>query len=194
MRIPPIVADGERPAGTPKVSVIIPTFNRAHYLGDAIDSVLQQTLADVEIIVVDDGSTDDTERVVASFGAQVIYERTANGGVAHARNVGIRRARGTYFAFLDSDDLFYPYMLEVESRLLDLCDRRMTRRRDYAARARKYLARCARYGHPQWMLWALTFAPGPVRRFGVSMQEILRSLRQRLRQRLRLPARQTAVR
>jgi len=101
------------------VSVVIPTHNRAHMVGQAIDSVLQQTLSDLEIIVVDDGSTDDTEERVRSYGDRVHYVRTQNGGVAHARNVGMRHARGRYLTFLDSDDQLYPYALEFQSTLLD---------------------------------------------------------------------------
>ena len=104
----------------PRISVIIPTYNRENYIGDAIDSVLQQTCRDVEIIVVDDGSTDGTRDRVAEYGDQVRYVFTPNRGIGHARNLGMAHARGEFLAFLDSDDLFYPYMLEVESRLLDL--------------------------------------------------------------------------
>src|SRR3972149_1612026 len=103
---------------TPKVSVIIPTYNRASFLLQAIDSVLQQTLSDFEIIGVDDGSTDDTEAVVKVYGDQVRYVWTPNGGVAHARNGGMQHARGTYLTFLDSDDLLYPYALELQTQLL----------------------------------------------------------------------------
>ena len=110
---------GSAAPGAPRISVIVPTYNRARYIRQAIDSVLAQTFQDFEIIVVDDGSTDDTRAVVASYGDKVRYVYTENGGVAHARNVGMTNARGQYFAFLDSDDLFYPYMLETEIRLLD---------------------------------------------------------------------------
>ena len=106
-------------AAQPKISVIIPTFNRALYIRQAIDSVLNQTCDNFEIIVVDDGSTDDTAQIVANYGGRVQYVKTPNGGVAHARNVGMCQARGDYFTFLDSDDLVYPYMLEVQSKLLD---------------------------------------------------------------------------
>lgn len=101
------------------VSVIIPTFNRAPLLPQAIDSVLRQTLADREIIVVDDGSTDDTAAVVAGYGSAVRYVRTEHGGVGHARNVGTLQARGRYLVFLDSDDLLYPYALELQAAVLD---------------------------------------------------------------------------
>lgn len=103
----------------PTVSVIIPTYNRANYIAAAIDSVLAQTYTDYEIIVVDDGSTDDTEARVRAFGNRVEYIWTENGGTGHARNVGMRAARGRYLTFLDSDDLLYPYALEVETRILD---------------------------------------------------------------------------
>ena len=103
----------------PKASVIIPTYNRAHLISQAIDSVLQQTFSDFEIIVVDDGSTDDTEVVVKAYGDRVRYVWTPNGGIGHARNVGMEHARGRYFTFLDSDDLLYPYALELQTRLLE---------------------------------------------------------------------------
>ena len=67
---------------------------------------------------MDDGSTDDTEARVRAYGARVHYVRTSNGGVAHARNVGMRHARGQFLTFLDSDDLLYPYALELQVRLL----------------------------------------------------------------------------
>lgn len=104
---------------TPVVSVVIPTFNRAHLVGQAIDSALNQTDPHAEVIVVDDGSTDDTKAVVRRYGDRVLYVKTSHGGVAHARNVGMRHARGRYLTFLDSDDLLYPYALELQSRLLD---------------------------------------------------------------------------
>jgi glycosyltransferase involved in cell wall biosynthesis len=103
----------------PKVSVIIPTYNRAHLISQAIDSVLQQTFSDLEIIVVDDGSTDDTESIVKGYGDRVRYVVTPNGGTGHARNVGMEHACGAYLTFLDSDDLLYPYALELQTRLLD---------------------------------------------------------------------------
>ena len=103
-----------------KVSVVIPTYNRGVLLAQAIDSVLQQTMDDFEIVVVDDGSTDDTSERITSCGEKVRYFPTRNGGPAHARNIGMRMARGEYIAFLDSDDLYYPFKLEVQARLLDL--------------------------------------------------------------------------
>lgn len=93
------------------VSVIIPTYNRAAMLGRAIDSVLSQRYPRYELIVVDDGSTDDTRAVVASHGAQVRYLHQPNRGPAAARNAGIRAARFDLLAFLDSDDCFVPQKL-----------------------------------------------------------------------------------
>ena len=103
----------------PAVSVIIPTYNRAHLIRQTIDSVLQQTFSDFEIIVVDDESTDNTETIVKAYGEKVRYVRTPHGGIAHARNVGMRQARGRYFTFVDSDDLLYRYSLELQTRLLE---------------------------------------------------------------------------
>jgi glycosyltransferase involved in cell wall biosynthesis len=88
--------------------VIIPTYNRAHCVGDAIRSVLAQSLPPFEIIVVDDGSSDDTPRVLASFGDSIRALRQENAGVSAARNRGIEAARGEWISFLDSDDLWSP--------------------------------------------------------------------------------------
>jgi glycosyltransferase involved in cell wall biosynthesis len=97
------------------VSVIIPTYNRADLLEQAIRSVLAQTCTDYEIIVVDDGSTDDIQHVVMCVNdARVRYERLPHGGVSKARNHGIRTARGQYIAFLDSDDAFMPDKLQKQ--------------------------------------------------------------------------------
>lgn len=101
------------------VSVVIPTHNRADMVGDAIDSALRQSIRDPEIIVVDDGSTDDTEARVRQYGDRVRYVKTHHGGVAHARNVGMRHVSGRYLTFLDSDDTLYPYALELATALLD---------------------------------------------------------------------------
>ena len=96
----------------PHVSVIIPTYNSAAYLVEAIDSVLAQTYSDVEILVVDDGSTDDTPKVIKKYGDRVRYLRQANSGVAVARNRGISESLGRYVAFLDADDTWLPVKLE----------------------------------------------------------------------------------
>lgn len=100
----------------PTVSVIIPTYNRAHYLPQAIESVLSQSFTDFEIIVIDDGSTDDTEAVIQPFlvDDRLQYVKQPNAGVAAARNAGMRLAQGRYLAFLDSDDWFLPGKLKKQ--------------------------------------------------------------------------------
>ncbi|WP_424769043.1 glycosyltransferase [Paenibacillus sp. sgz302251] len=103
----------------PFFSVIIPTYNRERYIGKAIRSVLQQTSKDYEIIVVDDGSTDQTAKIVNSFGSQVRYVYQKNQGPSEARNTGIRLARGTYIALLDSDDQFLPMKLSKNKQFLE---------------------------------------------------------------------------
>jgi glycosyltransferase involved in cell wall biosynthesis len=99
------------------VSVIVPTYNRATQLQRAISSVLCQTYRQYEIIVVDDGSTDNTKEIVASLGAteQIRYFYQANRGRSAARNTGIRMAQGDFIAFLDSDDLFLPDKLQKQT-------------------------------------------------------------------------------
>lgn len=95
------------------VSVIIPTFNRASFIGDAIRSVLSQTYSDIELIVIDDGSSDNTPDVVSTFSdPRLRYIRQANMGRSNARNHALSLAKGRYIAFLDSDDLFLPDKLE----------------------------------------------------------------------------------
>ncbi len=100
------------------ISVIIPTFNRAALLTQTLNSVLAQTRPPDEIIVVDDGSTDDTADVVASYGPRVRYQYQTNAYQAAARNKGQSLATGDYLAFLDSDDLWLPDALaELETAL-----------------------------------------------------------------------------
>jgi len=97
-----------------KVSVIIPTYNRSKMVKDAICSVLDQTESDLEIIVVDDGSTDDTCSVVESLNdRRITYFYKTNGGPASARNFGLSKVKGKYIAFLDSDDYWPKNYLEV---------------------------------------------------------------------------------
>lgn len=103
----------------PSVSVVIPTYNRAELLPDAIRSVVDQTYRDFEIIVVDDGSTDATAEVVRRADRSVIYVRQENHGRSHARNQGIVRARGHYLVFLDSDDRLLPTALHDLATFLD---------------------------------------------------------------------------
>ena len=93
---------------TPAVSVVIATFNRAAYLPETIDSVLNQSFKDFELIVVDDGSTDDTRAVLAGYGSRLRYFYQKNAGPSAARNFAVRQAEGTWLAFQDSDDLSLP--------------------------------------------------------------------------------------
>jgi len=97
----------------PFFSVIITAYNRAHLVPATIASVLKQTFSDYEIIVVDDGSTDGFLDAVRPFGTRVRIFQQANSGPGPARNLGIRHAQGTYCAFLDGDDLWYPWTLAV---------------------------------------------------------------------------------
>lgn len=102
------------------VSVVIPTYNRSAFLKEAVDSVLAQTAAADEVIVVDDGSTDVTPSVLKAFGPPVRSLRQENAGVSAARNAGIRAARGEWLAFLDSDDLWRPRKLEAQLAYLSV--------------------------------------------------------------------------
>ena len=97
-----------------KVSVIIPVYNGDRYLAEAIDSVLGQTYQDLEIIVVDDGSTDDSFQIAQQYGQAVQYFYQQNQGVAVARNQGIKFSQGEYIAFLDQDDVFLPNKLRKQ--------------------------------------------------------------------------------
>ncbi|MBW1703655.1 MAG: glycosyltransferase family 2 protein [Deltaproteobacteria bacterium] len=99
----------------PSVSIIIPTFNRAEKITRAISSVIEQTFADFEIIVVDDGSRDNTEQTVAQFDERLIYvAHPSNLGVSAARNTGIKKSGAPLLAFLDSDDHWLPEKLAVQ--------------------------------------------------------------------------------
>jgi glycosyltransferase involved in cell wall biosynthesis len=95
----------------PSVSIIIPAYNAAEFIGDAIRSVLAQNVSDYEVIVVDDGSTDGTREVLRAFDDRVQYVRQNNRGVAAARNAGIAMARGQWVCFLDADDMWMPEKL-----------------------------------------------------------------------------------
>jgi glycosyltransferase involved in cell wall biosynthesis len=95
----------------PLISCIVPVFNGERYLREALYSILAQTYRPLEVLVADDGSTDGTAAVVASYGAQIRYVSQPNAGPAAARNLGLRGARGEFVAFLDADDLWYPEKL-----------------------------------------------------------------------------------
>lgn len=104
---------------SPRVSVVIPAYNAAWCVGRAIDSALAQTFEAREIIVIDDGSSDDTPGVLAAYGAGIRAIRQPNAGLSRARNAGIAAARGRYVAFLDADDWWLPTKLERQVALLD---------------------------------------------------------------------------
>jgi glycosyltransferase involved in cell wall biosynthesis len=99
---------GRAALSAPLVTCIVPCFNGARYLGASIDSILAQTHARLEVIVVDDGSTDGSADVVARYGDSVRYHRRANGGPGAACNTGIALASGEFIAFLEQDDLWFP--------------------------------------------------------------------------------------
>ena len=98
------------------ISVVIPSYNGARYLPRAIESAIGQSRSPEELIVVDDGSTDDTEVVCRSYGDRIAYLHRDNGGLAAARNTGIAAASGDWFLFLDADDALYPHALSVLSK------------------------------------------------------------------------------
>lgn len=95
------------------VSVIITAYNYGHFLAGAISSALHQSHPSVEVVVIDDGSTDNTPEVAASFGDHIRYMRQANAGLPRARNAGLHAASHQWVVFLDADDEMYPWMIEV---------------------------------------------------------------------------------
>jgi glycosyltransferase involved in cell wall biosynthesis len=103
----------------PLISVVITTYNRAHYLGEAIESVLAQSYGNREIIVVDDGSTDHTPHIVAGFGDRVRFVRQENRGTGAARNAGITQATGEFLAFLDDDDVWTEDKLARQTQVFE---------------------------------------------------------------------------
>jgi glycosyltransferase involved in cell wall biosynthesis len=103
----------------PFFSVIIPTFNRADLLREALVSLAAQRFQDFEIIVIDDGSEDDIESITRACGLPLSYFRQPNSGPGAARNLGLRHARGQYITFLDSDDTWFPWTLEVFHRAIE---------------------------------------------------------------------------
>ena len=103
---------------TPLISVIITNYNYARYLPQGIDSVLAQTYGELEVIVVDDGSQDDSALVGRSYGDRIRFIQQANQGVSRARNRGVAESKGEFIAFLDADDTWAPDKLEKQARLL----------------------------------------------------------------------------
>ena len=106
----------------PKISIVIPAYNAANYLSEAIDSALAQTYPNVEIIVVNDGSRDngETEKVALSYGDRIRYFRKENGGSSSALNVGIANMTGEWFSWLSHDDLYVPEKLEKQVEYINV--------------------------------------------------------------------------
>lgn len=111
--------NSDAPSRIPFFSVIITAYNRAHLVPATITSVLTQTFSDYEVILVDDGSTDDLVGAVHPFRNRIRVFQQPNGGPGPARNLGIRQAAGTYCAFLDGDDLWYPWTLGVMADIIE---------------------------------------------------------------------------
>lgn len=107
---------------TPKVSIIIPVYNGANYMREAIDSALSQTYKNIEIIVVNDGSTDngETDEIAQSYGDKIIYIRKENGGVSSALNCGINHMTGDYFSWLSHDDVYGPEKIRHQVEALSM--------------------------------------------------------------------------
>jgi len=104
----------------PKISTIIPVYNREKYIAEAIDSVLAQTYKPIEVIVVDDGSTDNSAGIVKQYvNSSIRYTFQPNQGIGAARNTGIELAKGSYYAFLDSDDLWTPDKISLQMKAFD---------------------------------------------------------------------------
>src|SRR5216110_321324 len=101
----------------PLVSVVITGYNHGRFIGRAIQSVLTQTYYNIQVVVIDDGSTDDTRNVAQAF-AGVVYHHQSNAGLSAARNKGVKISRGEYLVFLDADDWLYPYAIATNLNLL----------------------------------------------------------------------------
>src|SRR5262249_80289 len=110
---------GSQLSTLPKVSVIIPTYNCARFIGEAVRSVLVQSFRDFELLVIDDGSTDNTEEVIQPYRRELIYLAGPNRGAAAARNAGLRIAQGDLIAFLDADDLWHRDKIKEQVALMD---------------------------------------------------------------------------
>ena len=124
----------------PKISVVIPTYNREDKVRKAIESALAQSFTDLEVIVVDDGSSDDTGQAFSeTFGDRIRYYFQANQGASVARNKGIEEARGEWIAFLDSDDVWEKEKLELAAEALD----------QFARTVRRLLHRCSIHEPPR---------------------------------------------
>ncbi len=102
-----------------KFSVIIPTYNRGWVIKESVNSVLRQNFNDYEVIVVVDGSVDDTIEILKEFNDKIIVLKKENEGPSQARNFGAKNAKGEYLIFLDDDDIFFPYTFEVYNKIIN---------------------------------------------------------------------------
>ena len=133
---------------TPLVSVIIPTFNRAEVVSRAVNSVLNQTFKDFECIVVDDGSTDETDSVLRRFADKIKVVKTENRGVSAARNLGAKLAAGKYIAFLDSDDEWKPQKLQKQFDFMQKSGFRISQTDETWVRNGKFVNKSVKYIRP----------------------------------------------
>ncbi len=115
------VSRGGQVKAAPRVSIIIPAYNVADYIAEALDSVLAQTYTDYEIVVINDGSpdTDKLEQVLEPYRERIVYAKQENRGVSGARNTGLRTARAPFIAQVDPDDAWMPNYLEVQMEIID---------------------------------------------------------------------------
>ena len=106
---------------SPLVSIVIPVYNGANFLKEAIESALAQTYANIEILVVNDGSTDEgkTRNIALSYGDKIRYFEKVNGGVSSALNLGIKEMKGEYFSWLSHDDVYFPKKIETQIKFLE---------------------------------------------------------------------------
>ena len=159
----------------PLISCVIPVFNGERYLGEALDSALAQTHSPLEIIVVDDGSTDGTAEVVGRYAGRIEYLKQPNLGYEAAKDSGIRLARGEFIAFLDADDVWHPAKLAIQvARMrsrpeLDLC---FTRFRnfwmpDLAEEEQRYRRSSLAQPQASWSISTLLARRSAFERFGV---------------------------
>jgi glycosyltransferase involved in cell wall biosynthesis len=116
-----VISSDSKPGTIPTVTVVIPAYNAARYISQALDSVQAQTFRDYEVIVVNDGSTDgdELERILQSHPLEIIYLSQSNQGVSAARNAALKLAKGRFYAQLDSDDQWLPEYLEVQLGILE---------------------------------------------------------------------------
>ncbi|MFZ2206612.1 MAG: glycosyltransferase [Microgenomates group bacterium] len=112
----------------PLVSIVIPVYNGSNFVKDAINSALDQTYKNIEILVINDGSTDNTEEIVKSYGKKVRYFKKENGGVASALNLGIKKSKGEYISWLSHDDMYSKVKIHLQIAELRKIDKRLRRK------------------------------------------------------------------